>query len=169
MSGVSGAICTTELKKIPREAYQRPADIHVFGYTVEERRRADTFERNNPSLDCEWLLIDREITKAECKARLAAAGIALPEMYSLGFDHNNCLGCVKSASPGYWNRVRRLFPEVFKRRSEQCRAIGARLVKIGGERRFIDEIPLDADSPDDDIECGPICAAPRQLRLPGTG
>ena len=119
MSGVRGALCTTEMKKFPREAWQRPDDIHIFGYTSEEHRRADAFEERNQSLLVEWILIDQGVSRSRCLEMLTEAGIALPVMYSLGFDHNNCIGCVKSQSPGYWNRVRRLFPETFQRRAEQ--------------------------------------------------
>lgn len=171
MAGIAGARCTTEMKKLPREAYQRPDDVHVFGYTAEERRRADRFEENNPALRVEWPLIDAGVTKAECLARVSSAGIALPAMYSLGFDHNNCIGCVKSTSAGYWNRVRRLFPEVFERRARQSRLIGARLVRVRlpgdppsrhAPRHFLDELPPDADAPDDEIECGPVCQTPTE-------
>src|SRR3990167_9450387 len=31
MSGVRGARCTTEMKRIPRFKYQRPDDTHIFG------------------------------------------------------------------------------------------------------------------------------------------
>jgi hypothetical protein len=160
MAGIGGAACTTQMKKLPREAWQRPDDIHVFGYTADEAKRADDFEERNPSLRVEWILIDRGIDKAACLRMLAEVGIALPAMYALGFEHNNCIGCVKSASPGYWNLTRRLFPEVFARRCEQSRAIGARLVKIGGVRRFLDELPPEADAPHDDIDCGPVCQLP---------
>lgn len=162
MSGPYGAACTTQMKKIPREAYQRIDDVHVFGYTADEQRRADSFEDQNPSLNVEWLLIDRGVAKSDCLNMLRSAGIALPAMYMLGFDHNNCIGCVKSQSAGYWNRVRKLFPDVFARRVRQSRLIGARLVKWRGERIFLDELPLDAEAPDDDIDCGPVCQVPRQ-------
>ena len=36
IAGINGAPCTTELKKVVRFAFQRPDDIQVFGYTVEE-------------------------------------------------------------------------------------------------------------------------------------
>lgn len=113
MSGSKGARCTTELKKLPRVAFQRETDTHIFGYTADEQRRADDFEKRNPELAVEWILIDEGISKEDCLKRLTSAGIALPKMYSLGFDHNNCMGCVESASPGYWNRTRKLFPDVF--------------------------------------------------------
>jgi hypothetical protein len=63
----------------------------------------------------------------------------------------------RAVSPGYWNRTRRLFPDVFARRAHQSRLIGARLARVGGARTFLDELPDDADAPDDQIECGPVC------------
>lgn len=162
MSGRHGARCTTEMKKVPREKFQRETDSHVFGFTSEEHRRAASFDERNPTLHTLWLLIDAGVTKQDCLDRLSAAGIALPAMYSLGFDHNNCIGCIKSTSPGYWNRVRRFFPETFERRARVSREIGARLVRIDGKRVFLDELPTDIDAPDDDIECGPVC----QMSLP---
>ena len=160
MAGIAGARCTTEMKKLPREAFQQETDTHVFGYTAGEEKRAETFERNNPALHVDWVLIDAGIDKAECLRQVSAAGIRLPAMYGLGFDHNNCIGCVKATSAGYWNKTRRLFPEVFERRSRQSRAIGARLVRIRGTRAFLDELPPEESAPDDDIECGPVCQTP---------
>jgi hypothetical protein len=160
MAGPAGARCTVEMKKIPRVEYQHPDDTHVFGYTADETKRAESFERHNPSLNVEWLLIDRGISKADCLAHLSRSGIALPVMYALGFDHNNCLGCVKAQSPGYWNRTRRLFPGVFARRAAVSRLLGAKLALVKGERVYLDVLPPDADAPDDDIDCGPVCQTP---------
>ena len=162
MAGIAGARCTTELKKIPRLAYQHERDTHVFGYTKEEEKRAADFEKNNPQLVVDWVLIDQQVSKADCQSMLSEAKIPLPVMYSLGFDHNNCIGCPKATSPGYWNRVREHFPEVFDRRAHQSRLIGARLVRIKGVRKFLDELPRDAYAPDDAIDCGPICQAPAE-------
>lgn len=160
MAGPHGARCTTELKKLPRVAFQTDRDTHIFGYTAEEERRAAAFEEHNPGLAVEWLLIDRGYSKAGCLRALDIAGIALPAMYGLGFDHNNCLGCPKATSPGYWNRIRRLFPDVFARRALQSRILGVRLARIGDERISLDDLPPDADGPDDDIDCGPACQIP---------
>lgn len=162
MSGIKGAICTTEMKKIRRLAFQEPTDTHVFGYTVGEEKRAESFEGENPELHVEWILIDAGITKDQCKHFLAANGIAPPAMYALGYDHNNCLGCVKATSPGYWNRVRRQFPDVFARRIAQSRNIGAKLVRVKGQRIYLDQLPPDADAPDDAIDCGPVCQTPSE-------
>lgn len=159
LAGIAGAPCTTELKKLPRRAYQRPDDIHVFGYTADEERRIRQFEVNNPELTLDWVLRERQITKHDCYVMLDHVGIALPTMYGLGFDHNNCLGCVKATSPYYWSKTRHHFPEAFQRRAEQSRKYGARLVRINGERLFLDEIPADwpINGPDGNIECGPFC------------
>lgn len=166
MAGINGARCTVELKKLPREAFQRVDDIHVFGYTADEQKRAESFEEQNPALFTEWLLIDRGVTKAACLRILEDANIPLPAMYALGFDHNNCIGCVKATSAGYWNRIRRYFPGDFERRAKQSRLLGVKLVrfKIGDERevtrRYLDMLPPEADAPDDNIECGPVCQTP---------
>lgn len=158
MAGIAGARCTTELKKLPRESFQAPDDVHIFGYTSEEQDRADHFEANNPTLAVEWLLIDQGVSKRDSLRELAAAEIALPAMYGLGFDHNNCLGCVKATSPTYWNRIRALFPAVFERRARQSRLIGARLARVNDERVFLDELSPDAQGDlFEAIECGPVC------------
>lgn len=164
MAGISGARCTVEMKKRPREVFQDEKDIHVFGYTFDEMKRAVRFERNNPELNVEWVLIDAGITKYHCYYRLEAANIRLPEMYTLGFEHNNCIGCVKATSPGYWNKVRRHFPEIYQKRAEQSRLLGVRLVRVKGERIFLDELHSNVglDEPDGEIECGPVCQSPAQ-------
>jgi len=157
MSGIAGARCTVEMKKRPREEYQRPGDLHVFGFTAEERKRAEDFDRRNTSVDTWHVLVERLVTKRACLDAILEARIALPAMYSLGFEHNNCIGCVKATSPGYWNRVRRHFPDVFERRSAQSRTLGVKLARLGSERVFLDTLPADADAPDDSIECGVSC------------
>lgn len=159
MSGIAGAKCTVELKKKPRFAFQEADDIHVFGFTVEEGKRIAQMERNNPELTFEWNLRDQFVTKRQCLRLLREAGIEAPAMYGLGFEHNNCLGCVKSQSPAYWQRTARHFPEVFARRVAQSRDLGVRLIRVDGERVFLDELDLTRTykGGDGDIECGPLC------------
>src|SRR5262245_59138162 len=66
MSGIAGARCTTELKKIPRLKFQEPDDVHIFGFTLDELGRIEDFEKNNPELNLEWILRDNFIRKANC-------------------------------------------------------------------------------------------------------
>jgi 3'-phosphoadenosine 5'-phosphosulfate sulfotransferase (PAPS reductase)/FAD synthetase len=158
MSGPAGAPCTVELKKKPRFAYQHPEDTHVFGLTVDEGHRIARFERDNHELFLEWPLRDAGITKPDTLRMIEDVGIELPLMYQLGYANNNCIGCVKAQSPHYWNKIRSDFPDVFARRAEQSRRIGARLVRLRGERIFLDELPANAaEVVTEDLSCGPQC------------
>lgn len=161
MAGVRGARCTTELKKLPRHAFARPDDTHVFGFTSDEGKRVEEFTKRNPELHLLWPLIQLGISKAQCHEIVNKAGIYQPAMYRLGFDNNNCPGCVKASSPWYWDMIRLHFPDVFKRRCEQSRALGVRLVEIRHHQRiFLDELPpgpFRKNGRKENLSCGPEC------------
>lgn len=160
--GVGGARCTTELKRNVRKSYQRPDDLHVFGLTADEEKRIDRFEDENFGLQLEWILQDAGITKKDCYRIIQEAGIALPAMYLLGYNNNNCIGCVKGQA-GYWNKIRVDFPEAFERMAKQERKMNVAINKtyVGGKRTrvFLDELdPLAGRGvPVPDIECGVLC------------
>lgn len=164
ISGVAGAPCTLELKKNARKEWEanNHHDYLVMGFTSEEKNRYERFklsERDNILP----VLIDLNLTKEDCFEIIEKAGVALPKIYEHGFPNANCIGCVKSASPTYWNLVRREFPEVFKDRAEQSRRIGARIVKVKGKRVFLDELPQDAYGRNikrylkKSVDCGIFC------------
>ena len=162
MSGPRGARCTVEMKKVPRFGFQKPDDVHVFGYTADEKRRIARFNDQNPEIATWWPLLDRGLDKDACKAIVEiGAGIKLPAMYGLGFKNNNCIGCVKASSPRYWNMVRENFPEVFDRRAKQSRELGCRLTRNhNGERIFLDELLINNwNEVKEDLSCGPECRA----------
>jgi 3'-phosphoadenosine 5'-phosphosulfate sulfotransferase (PAPS reductase)/FAD synthetase len=145
LNGVYGAKCTTELKKKLRLKYQEPDDIHIFGYTIEEKSRATKFEYNNPELFVDWVLIEKGITKENCLGILWQKGIKLPKMYELGYNHNNCIGCVKGGM-GYWNQIRKDFPKHFKKMAKIERDINHSIFrdKKTNERIWLDELEIDA-------------------------
>lgn len=145
LAGVDGALCTTELKVMPRLEWQKPCDVHVFGYTADARdiERAKRLRETYFEMRIETPLIDRGITKAACLAMIERAGIAPPVMYGMGFQNNNCIPCVKATSPNYWALVRLRFPVEFERMCQLSRDLDVRLCRIKDERRFIDEIPAD--------------------------
>lgn len=165
IAGIKGAPCTTELKKVVRFKFQRPDDIHVFGFTAEpnERKRAERMVHSNPELDLRFPLVERGLTKADCHALVRSAGIELPVMYRLGFDNNNCIGCPKGGA-GYWNMIRQHFPAQFYRMAELSRRLGARLIKQDGERVFLDELRPETGRQKDEVEidCSPMCAVTRE-------
>jgi hypothetical protein len=141
MSSPIGAPCTRALKKQARQAWEleHKPDWHVLGFTADEAARHARFiltERQNVLP----MLIDAGITKAHCFRILGEAGIEIPRVYLRGYSNANCIGCVKANSPTYWNHVRRVDPDVFASRAKQSREIGARLVRVRGERIFLDEL-----------------------------
>lgn len=158
MSGVSGARCTVEMKKLPRLKFQQPDDLHIFGLTADEGQRITRFTADHPDLDLEWNLQDAWLDKNDCLRVLVDAGIVLPAMYGLGYRNNNCIGCVKATSAKYWAMVRRDFPDVFERRARQSRELGVRLTRFKGERIFLDQLPLKGIRGQlENISCGPDC------------
>ena len=150
-----GALCTVEMKKKVRQKFERPDDLQVFGYTVEERDRADNFEDNNPEINALFPLIEKRLTKFDCFRILEAEGLELPAMYRLGYNNANCIGCVKGGA-GYWNKIRRDFPETFGRMAKLERSIGASVLKD----EWLDELVpgtgrhSDLELPDCGLFCG---------------
>ena len=143
LAGIDGAPCTVELKIAPRLEFQKPTDIHVFGYTADKNdmTRANRLRMNYPEMMVETPLITLGLTKKSVIAMIERANIAPPPMYALGFQNNNCIPCVKATSASYWALVRKEFPEQFSRMVELSRKLDVRLARIGEERIFIDEIP----------------------------
>lgn len=157
IAGIAGAPCTANLKKAVRYEFQRPTDIHIFGYAADEKRRAEEFRKTNFDLTLDYPLIGAQLTKADCHGLVRAKGIELPMMYRLGFHNNNCIGCPKGGA-GYWNRIRIHFPETFRRMAELSRRLGARLVRQDGARIFLDELRPDTGRMSDLlIDCSPFC------------
>lgn len=145
LAGNEGAPCTGLLKVEPRMMFQRPDDVHVFGYTCDStdqaraRRLAETFFE----LTIENPLIRGGLDKAACLAIVEGAGIKLPVLYGFGFPNNNCIPCVKATSPNYWSAMRKHFRPQFDRMAALARELDVRLTRINDERIFIDDIPAD--------------------------
>ncbi len=162
MSGIAGAPCTIELKKKARYEFENNnhIDWHVLGFTADEKHRHDRFtkgERENVIP----VLIDAEMDKDACMSLVLAQGIQVPLAWRQGYVKANCIGCVKATSPTYWNHVRKTNPDVFAERARQSREIGARLVRVKGERIFLDELDPEAKGRplgSYKIECGIFCS-----------
>jgi len=160
LSGPKGALCTTELKKIPRFVFQYPDDVQVFGYVAGEERRAERFKQQNFDVMMRVPLIETGMTKGDCLATIRQAGIELPAMYKLGYVNNNCIGCVKGGM-GYWNKIRVDFPDVFDRMGRQERELNASILRSKGERIFLDELDPDRGNYGNEPEpsCSMLCEA----------
>lgn len=167
MSGVRGARCTAELKKAVRRQFQNDDDIHVFGMTVEEAHRIDNILDAEPELDIWPVLIDAGLTKNDCFMLANIANLRPAYMYQLGYRNNNCVGCLKATGAGYWNKIRRDFPEVFAKRAEQERLLGVAMCKIS-EAKFKKKWPWYYAKMLDDHNAGLVgwSRDRKQLRIP---
>lgn len=158
LKGVRGASCTMQLKRIPRGSFQHQGDLHVFGYDITEMDRAQDFEENNTTLNAYFPLIESDLSKADCLAMLQDAGIEIPAMYKLGYLNNNCIGCVKGGA-GYWNKIRKDFPETFVRMAKVERQIGHSILKSDKGPIFLDQLnpTMGRYRDEPDIDCSFSC------------
>jgi len=171
--GPQGAPCTRLLKRQMRVFFEEEDDTQVFGFTFEELKRSQEFIKRNSYVKLLTPLIDRGLTKSDCWAMIDRAGIAIPEMYRLGYRNNNCIGCVKGGA-GYWNKVRVDFPWQFARMAKLERELDHSIIKreIGKdelgkpiyEKVFLDIMPPDmgAQYEQPDIECSFFCQMAEQ-------
>ena len=153
-----GAACTGMLKKAVRKKWENQhLDYHltyVWGMDASEQRRADSIVKNFPEFRHEFPLIEKSLSKQDCHAMAQKWGIKRPAMYDLGYSNNNCIGCVKGGM-GYWNKIRKDFPEVFASRAKLERDIGHSC--INGV--FFDELDPNAGRMSEEImqDCSIMC------------
>lgn len=109
LSGIKGSPCTGEMKIVPRMNYQRPSDIHYWGYTADkaDAKRFRGMQERFPLLHQRSPLIGMPMRKRDTHAFLAKLGITRPWVYEIGMPNGNCLGCVKATSPNYWSLMRK--------------------------------------------------------------
>jgi 3'-phosphoadenosine 5'-phosphosulfate sulfotransferase (PAPS reductase)/FAD synthetase len=158
IKGQTGAPCTSVLKKDVRKKYQKPDDIQIFGYTIDEQHRADRFIDSNNEVQTDFILIDKELTKQDCMVWFESMGFDMPTMYKLGYPNNNCVGCVKGGM-GYWNAIRVDFPEAFERMAKLERQLGHALNKDKNGAVFLDELDPTRGNFTRDVpaDCGFTC------------
>lgn len=141
MNAPYGVPCTRMLKMNVRKKWEREHPDHhtyVWGYDMKEKNRAKRTEEALSDYDHEFPLIENNLTKEEAHGIADRLGLKRPVMYDMGYPNNNCIGCVRGGM-GYWNKIRKDFPEVFARRAEQERRFGRSC--INGV--FLDELEPD--------------------------
>lgn len=173
VNGPAGARCTRELKKEVRfeleESFKpnlfdldkpQPAtQVHGYEFKVEEIQRAIDYILDYGYTNPVFPLIEEKLTKENCAQILLDAGIELPAMYRMGYNNNNCIGCVKGGK-GYWNKIRVDFPEHFAKMAKAERVAGHSCIN----GTFLDELdPAAGRTPKPIVpNCGFVCevAAP---------
>ena len=167
INGPNGASCTYHLKKevryqIEKEVGTWDGQVWGFDYCEREINRAIRFIEQNPDTKPLFPLIENLISKEDALGMLKKAHIEIPMMYQLGYDNNNCIGCVKGGM-GYWNKIRKDFPERFKRMAEIEREVGATCLKDKEGKVWLDE--LDPNRGDEVKAIVPDCSLFCQLEF----
>lgn len=178
INGPTGARCTKELKKEVRFALEESLkpdlfdldkpqyihQVHGFEWDLNEITRALDYQMDFPYTNPVFPLIEEKLTKENCAQILLDAGIELPAMYRLGYNNNNCIGCVKGGK-GYWNKIRIDFPETFDRMAKLERLVGRSCIN----GTFLDELnPNDGRTPKPIVpNCSVVCEdiAPPEINL----
>lgn len=167
MKGLKGAPCSQELKRKILDSYRRPGDIVVLGYTADspDVDRYNNWIDSHPNEILLAPLVDRGLKKADVLAMVERAGLVLPKMYLMGYQNANCIGCVKGGA-GYWNKIRRDFPDDFEEMAQIEESIGpsARLLRhrsgpLKGQRFYLRELDPKSGRYEDEpnIECSTAC------------
>jgi hypothetical protein len=157
INGPTGAACTKFLKKQVRkdwESKQTGPLKYIWGMDIGEQERLDRLFTTMPEQEHICPLIEKNISKSHAHEILKASGIKRPKMYELGYHNNNCIGCVKGGM-GYWNHIRRDFPDVFVSRAKMERKIKATCIK----GIYLDELDPERGLHKPPIvdECGLFC------------
>lgn len=159
----NGAPCTKFLKKHVRQRVEKALDwsnqVYGFEFEATQINRAIRWQEQYAYTNPLFPLIENCLSKNECAGIVQGAGIKLPKMYELGYNNNNCIGCVKGGA-GYWNKIRIDFPDVFKEMAEVEREVNATCLKDkNGNRLFLDELNVSAGNASDMVfgECGLFC------------
>lgn len=157
INGPTGAACTRLLKKRVRQLWEHTVDAditYVWGLDSSESHRAGRIVDTMLLQAHRFPLIEKGVSKEDAHKILTASGIKRPVMYDLGYNNNNCVGCVKGGM-GYWNKIRQDFPDVFAKRAQLEREVGASCIK----GVYLDELDEDRgrNLPPIVADCGILC------------
>ena len=112
LNTATGAICSTELKRVVREKWEKENEFQaqVFGFEFESKEfnRAKSMTLNHPKVKSIYPLLMYGLTKKDCLQIISDAKIEIPLVYQLGYKNNNCFktGCVQGGI-GYWQKIQR--------------------------------------------------------------
>ena len=158
------APCTAYLKKRVRSEWEEKHKdcelTYVWGFDLAEKGRAERTVEANPQARHEFPLIDKNLSKEDVHGLFERTfDFARPKMYDMGYPNNNCVGCVKGGM-GYWNRIRKDFPEVFGSRAKLEREVGYSILKDGnGNPIYLDELEPNRGNMNTEVfpDCSIMC------------
>lgn len=173
LKGPRGAACTSRIKRGLLRTFEQRGDVLVLGFTAEEQDRLDDWLEAWPDRPILTPLIERGLTKEDCKAMVLRAGIELPAQYRRGYANANCKVCIKGGM-GYMRAAREDFPEEFEEvcksedyvhslHGDDARLFRHRSGPLKGRRFALRDLPPGpADRNDGPPECGLFCEMAEQ-------
>lgn len=158
------ALCTNWLKKRVRKQWEEEHAeddlMYVWGFDLNEKHRAERTIEANPQAKHEFPLIEKCLSKEEVHGLFERNfDFKRPLMYDMGYPNNNCVGCIKGGM-GYWNKIRKDFPEVFAKRIKQEQKYGKAILKeADGTPLFLKDLDENRGNMNTEIfsECGVMC------------
>lgn len=157
------APCTNYLKKRVRQEWEYEHRdyclTYIWGFDVNEVRRADNICSAMPQFEHIFPLIDKHLSKSDVHGYFYNHfDFKRPLMYDLGYPNNNCIGCIKGGM-GYWNKIRVDFPDVFASRSQLEREIGFAILKDKNGPIYLDSLEPNRGDLNTEVfpECGVFC------------
>lgn len=158
------APCTNLLKKRVRKMWEEKHKdyelTYVWGFDYKEKVRAERTIEANPQAEHEFPLIDKNLSKEDVHGMFDRLfDFPRPLMYELGYQNNNCIGCIKGGM-GYWNKIRVDFPEIFEKRAKTERKIASTILKEhDGTPIYLDELDPNRGNINTEIfpECSIMC------------
>jgi len=117
-------ICSRVLKAERLQKFYKDGDNLIFGIGLEEQHRRQriiaayqtVYAKTGKFCTLEFPLIQQEIPRNKIDDWFKQTGIIMPELYRLGFEHNNCSGgCVRQGIK-QWRKLLALLPEVYHER-----------------------------------------------------
>lgn len=120
LNTATGAICSTNLKRLVREKWEKENTNYthqVFGFEFDKKefnRALGMTLNHGKRVKAIYPLLMFGLDKKDCLEIVNQTNIEVPEMYKLGFQNNNCFstGCVQGGI-GYWQKMQRDFPQKF--------------------------------------------------------
>lgn len=132
-------LCSKVLKAKRLQKFAQPGDVCYFGIDLHEAHRAERISQIYAGLHvlCRFPLIETKTEKSAARKAIIDLGIQEPELYRLGFDHNNCSGGCVRAGTRQWVKLYHQLPDVFRDRerveSEISFFLGKRLTFMKDE------------------------------------
>jgi 3'-phosphoadenosine 5'-phosphosulfate sulfotransferase (PAPS reductase)/FAD synthetase len=102
-------------KQWVKSNFPDPASCMLYlGLASDERHRLDRSRRNWNPYQVESTIVDLPaFTKNDMRMEVELDGLAIPELYDLGFPHNNCGGFCIKAGQAHFKHLLKVLPEKY--------------------------------------------------------